>query len=156
MPRLTVPVDLRFSDLDLNGHVNNVAFLTILEEVRIRALHPLIRAVADTSGALRRTGSPGVVVARHEVEYLAQMPWSPEPILVDLWVPRVGGSSCEVHHVLRSGTPGEDLAFAQASTVLVYLDPATQRSRRLTDAERAAFTPVHDAPLRFRHATVPA
>ncbi|WP_062520832.1 acyl-CoA thioesterase [Demequina silvatica] len=151
MPRLTVPVELRWADVDSNGHVNNVAYLTLLEEVRIRALHPLIRGSASASagagGVVTRGGRAPVVVARHEVEYLRQLTWSPEPVEVDIWAARLGGASCEIHHVLRAST-GEECV--RVITTLVYLDPGTQRPRPLTDAERAAYAGLLDEPLVMR------
>ncbi|MDN4474670.1 acyl-CoA thioesterase [Demequina sp. SYSU T00192] len=149
MARLTVPVQLRWADVDPNGHVNNVAYLMILEEVRIRALHPIIGTLADERGVLVREGGAPVVVARHEIEYLRQLAWSPEPIEVDLWIARIGGSSCEIHHELRSAA-GEPCA--RVVTTLVYLDRATQVPRRLTEAERAAYAPLLDEPLTMRGA----
>ncbi|WP_062289686.1 acyl-CoA thioesterase [Demequina phytophila] len=153
MPRLTVPVELRWADIDSNGHVNNVAYLTLLEEVRIRALHPLIRGAlgsgTDAGGVVTRGGRAPVVVARHEVEYVRQLTWSPAPVVVDIWAARLGRASCEIHHVLRA-TTGEE--YARVVTTLVYLDPETQRPRSLTDAERAAYAGLLDEPLVMRGA----
>ncbi|MCV2396220.1 acyl-CoA thioesterase [Actinotalea sp. M2MS4P-6] len=155
MARLTIPVSLRWSDLDPNGHVNNVAYLTILEDVRIRGLHPIIGTLADERGALRSAGRPPVVVARHEIEYLRQMPWSPRPVQVDLWVSRLGTSSIDVCHQLRSPAGEDEVVYARVVSTLVYLDPATQRPRRLTAAERDAFAAVLDEPVAMRHAEQP-
>lgn len=150
MPRLTVPVSLRWADLDPNGHVNNVAYLTILEDVRIRALHPILGTLADERGVLRRAGQAPVVVARHEIEYLRQLTWHPTPIRVDLWVSRLGGSSVEVCHVIRSPAGEQEVQYARIVTVLVYLDAESQTPRRLTEAEREAFAPIMDQPLEMR------
>jgi acyl-CoA thioester hydrolase len=37
-PAVTVPVNVRFRDLDAYGHVNNAVFFTYLEEARIKLL----------------------------------------------------------------------------------------------------------------------
>ncbi|MDN4472629.1 acyl-CoA thioesterase [Demequina zhanjiangensis] len=147
MPRLTFPVHLRWADLDPNGHVNNVAYLTILEDVRIRGLHPILGTLADERGALRSAGRPPVVVARHEIDYVQQMPWSPHPVLVDLWVSRIGGSSIDICHVMRTEHGGQDTVYARVVSVLVYLDPDTQRPRPLSDHEREMLEAITDAPL---------
>ena len=48
MPRLRTEVERRFSDLDLMGHVNNVAFLVYLEEARVRLFAELgVREVQE-------------------------------------------------------------------------------------------------------------
>ncbi|HWL60323.1 MAG TPA: acyl-CoA thioesterase, partial [Microbacteriaceae bacterium] len=36
--RLTVPIQLRWGDLDAQAHVNNVTMLKLLEEARVRVL----------------------------------------------------------------------------------------------------------------------
>lgn len=150
MPRLTVPVGLRWSDLDANGHVNNVAYLTMLEDVRIRALHPILGSLADERGVLRRAGQAPVVVARHEIEYLRQLTWHPRPVRIDLWVSRLGGSSIEVCHVIRSPEGEPEVEYARIVSVLVYLDVDSQQPRRLTESERDAFAPIMDQPLALR------
>lgn len=145
MPRITVPVEVRWSDLDANGHVNNVAYLTLFEEVRIRHLH-VFRSPAD-----RARGRASAVVARHEVEYLEPMPWSERPVRVDLWVSRIGTSSIEVCHRIFSpdGAP-EPTTYARSVSVIVYLDPASQQPRELREEERAAFAALADEPLEMR------
>ncbi|MDN4482225.1 acyl-CoA thioesterase [Demequina lignilytica] len=150
MTRITVPVEVRWSDLDANGHVNNVAFLTILEEVRIRHLH-VFRSRADQA-----RGRASAVVARHEVEYLAPMPWSERPVRVDLWVARIGGASIEVCHQIRSPEGDPETTYARAVSVIVYLDPATQRPRGLRADERAAFAELADEPMTLRGPVAPA
>ncbi|WP_062464034.1 acyl-CoA thioesterase [Demequina soli] len=152
---MTVSVELRWADVDLNGHVNNVAYLVLLEEVRIRALHPVIRAASGVPGPLAATGRATVVVGRHEIEYLRQLTWWPAPVRVELWVARIGTASVDVHHAILPPAGAGEEPYAHAATTLVYLDPATQRSRPLTGAERQAFEPLLDAPLAFRRAPVP-
>ncbi len=150
MPRITVPFQLRWADLDANGHVNNVAYLTILEEVRIRALHPIIGALADEHGAIVRAGGAPVVVARHEIEYLRQMRWSPAPVRAEVWVSRVGRSSAEVCHRLLSPVDVPEEIYAHVISLLVYLDPESQQPRALTPRERASFATLTDEPLVLR------
>lgn len=151
MARLTIPIHLRRDDLDPNGHVNNAAFLTLLEEVRVRALHPVIAAaIADVrERATLPDGKPRTVVARHEIEYLQQLGWTVDPIRVEIWIARIGGSSFELCYLVK-GAAGDDTVFARAASVVVYLDAATQRPRRLNQAEREAFESLTDEPIRFR------
>jgi hypothetical protein len=42
MKRIGVPLNVRCSDLDANGHVHNAVYLTLLEEARVRAVRPLL------------------------------------------------------------------------------------------------------------------
>lgn len=137
--RLPVPVPVRWSDMDALGHVNNVQFLRLLEEARVRA----VREWTDPSD-----GAAGnVVVARQEIEYLRQLRWSSEPIVVDCWVPRIGGASFDVGYLVRDerGT-----VYARAETTLVVMDASGERPARLGDGLRERLQAWHGDPPAMR------
>ncbi|SDQ06367.1 thioesterase family protein [Quadrisphaera sp. DSM 44207] len=145
MGRLRVPVAVRWSDMDAFGHVNNVQFLRLMEEVRIRAFEEL------------RGGGPslletGVLVARHEVEYLQPMRWRPEPVLVDLWVTRVGGASFDLGYEVAddAGRDGARAVYLRAASTMVTFDVATGSTRRVSEAERAVLQGWLGDPVPFR------
>ncbi len=151
--RLTVPIQLRWGDQDAYGHVNNVSMLKLLEEARVRAFWASDRAGAPTTAVIE--ASPGTesltLIARQEIEYLLPLPYSNEPISIDLWLTKLGGSSIEVGYEIRSPAEAdEDLLYARAATVIVFIDAATQRPRRLRDEERAAWEPYLGEPVDFR------
>src|SRR5688572_33247763 len=54
---------MRWSDMDAYGHVNNVVYLTYLEEARVDMLF----TIGAELGA--KALSEGVLVARHEIDY---------------------------------------------------------------------------------------
>jgi len=153
--KLHVPIGLRWSDLDAYGHVNNAAMLRLLEEARIQAFwvnDDAEEAVGGTTAVL--DGRPGAdtltLIARQEIEYLAQIPYLRQPLDVQLWLGRLGGASLEVCYEVRSplGMEPETL-FSRAATTIVLVDAATQRPRRINDHERAAWTPYVDEPVQF-------
>lgn len=158
MARLCIPVRLRWSDVDAYAHVNNVAMLTILEESRIEAFwrHP---GAAD--GPDPRPGAPTAVldagpgadtstlVARQEVEYLAPLAYRREPVLVELWIGHLGGASIDVCYEVREPADGGTV-YARAETTVVLVDTTTGRPRRLGEAERAAWQPYLEEPVRLR------
>ncbi|GAA3621741.1 acyl-CoA thioesterase [Streptomyces chitinivorans] len=129
--RHTFPCPLRWSDMDSFGHVNNVVFLRYLEEARIDFMFRLARQAA--SGAF--TG--GSVVARHEISYLRPLVHRHEPVVVELWVTKIGAASLTVEYEVKDG-PGEgDTVYVRASTVVVPYDLERERPRRLCDEEKA-------------------
>jgi acyl-CoA thioester hydrolase len=132
---VSVPVHIRYGDIDANGHVNNATFLTLLEEARVRTVRPSLDRASAEEGSPGR-GAPRVVVARHEIDYLRSMPWSSAPIIVDVWVSRIGSSSFEVGQLMRSSDVDAPETYAVAKSVMVALTPDTQAPRRLTDGER--------------------
>lgn len=151
MGRISIPIQIRWSDVDAYGHVNNVAMLTLLEEARIATFWN-----ADLpDGAARPTqtlsGGPTAehftLVARQEIEYLAPMPFSQRPARVDLWVSRIGGASIEVNYEVYSP---DDVRCAIAVTSIVMVDAGSGRPRKLTRDERATLEPLIEEPLEFR------
>ncbi|MEE6272818.1 acyl-CoA thioesterase [Georgenia wangjunii] len=177
MARLTIPVQLRWSDIDGYGHVNNAAMLTLLEEARIAAFwapRPGDPASQDEAAGQSTAGEPGTggpvatepgtgdsggklldagpgaatatFIAHQEIEYLAPLPYSLQPLHVQMWVARMGGASIDVCYEI----PGPDGVAARAMTTIVLVDSGTGRPRRLTDDERAAWEPLVEEPVSFR------
>ena len=75
----------------------------------------------------------GVVVARHEIDYVAPLVWHPRGIDIDVWVERVGGASFDLAYVVQDS----ERVYARARSTLVAFDLAAGRARRLTSEERA-------------------
>ena len=138
MPRITVRVPLRWGDMDAFGHVNNATTVQLLEQARVSGWFAEEREVVD------------VVVARNLIEYLAPIPYSEEPIEVEMWVARVGGSSIEVHYEVFSVTGGARTLTTRASTLIAFLDGEAAGPRRLSPEERRDWGRYLDAPLEFR------
>ncbi len=61
---VSIPISLRWSDQDPNGHVNNAAIVTLLEEARVRW-----RLAAIAEGGMEASAVAFVVV-RLELDYL--------------------------------------------------------------------------------------
>ncbi len=145
MGRLTVPVTVRWSDVDGYGHVNNAAVVTLLEEARVAAFW----ADAPAGGGRLPAGPHGdtaTLIAHLEIEYLAPLEYSTEPLEVQLWLARMGGASLDICYEI----PGADGVAVRAMTTLVLVDAATGRPRRITDEERTAWSEIVDEPVAFR------
>ncbi|WP_030158287.1 thioesterase family protein [Glycomyces sp. NRRL B-16210] len=126
MARFSVEVALRWSDMDTFGHVNNNQFMVLLEEARVAMMF-------TTAAEAGLTGfREGVVVARHEVDYLLPVT-VPAQTRVDLWIDRIGNASFDFAYELTA----DDKLALRARSVMVPFDTGTQRPRRLTAEERA-------------------
>ena len=155
MTRLHVPTRVRWSDLDAYRHVNNASMLRLLEEARIDAFWVSDGTVGATSGAAVLDGRPDAatmtLIARQELEYLVPVPYLRAPLDVQIWIGRLGGASLEVCYEVWSPAGVEPaVLYTKASTSIVLVDTASGAPRRITDAERAAWTPFVDEPLAFR------
>ncbi len=135
---------MRWADLDLLGHVNNVVYVDYLQEARVDMLR--------THGPAARTGelAEGVVVVRHEVSYLAPLPFGFEPVTIDSWVTEVRAATFTIAYEVFHERDGVRHVYARAKTVLTPYVFADERPRRLTDVERetlaAFFEPDDPAP----------
>ncbi|MEE6280411.1 acyl-CoA thioesterase [Georgenia sunbinii] len=149
MTRLTVPVKIRWSDIDGYGHVNNAAMLTLLEEARIAAFWADPADDGAAAGGLLAAGdgaSTATLIAHQEIEYLAPVKYTTAPIDVQMWLGRLGGASLDVCYEV----PGPGGVAARATTTLVLVDAATGRPRRLTEDERSTWSELLEAPVEFR------
>ncbi|MFC6288268.1 acyl-CoA thioesterase [Nocardioides sp. GCM10027113] len=135
---------MRWADLDLLGHVNNVVYVDYLQEARVDMLR--------THGPAAQTGelAEGVVVVRHEVHYRAPLAFRFRPVLIECWVTEIRAASFTLAYEVFQEDDGERTVFLQASTVLTPYVFATERPRRLRPEERAALEgflePVPAAP----------
>ena len=107
---LTVPITLRWSDMDALGHVNNSVYATYVEEARLRWLQTV------PGGWITDAISP-VLVAQH-VNFRMPITW-PQDIEVELYAGRIGGSSLTLEfRVLAAGDA--NTLFADGHSVMVW------------------------------------
>jgi len=122
-PRLPEPatssyaIHVRFSDVDVYGHVNNVKYYEYLQESRIAMLSELVPV-----------RSFSVVVAQTDVDYLQPLLFRAEPYECRSTITRVGARSMTVESEIRDGAADTDRVLARARVVVVFFDLATNRS----------------------------
>lgn len=124
--RYVVEVGVRWSDLDLFGHVNNARTLTLLEEARVDWM--FVDAVDRGTEGLSR----GVVVAGIRIDYRRPITF-PGAVSVSMGVTALGAASFTVDYRVHQRS---DLVVTGSSS-LVPIDPQTSRPRRLDTTERA-------------------
>jgi acyl-CoA thioester hydrolase len=116
---------VRFSDVDVYGHVNNVKYFEYYQEARLAFLTSLGREDDEESFG-------GVVVAQVNVDYKRPILFRTEPYVVESWVTRVGTSSFDLAAEIRDG----DRVLSRAETVIVRFDVESQTARPLSEGER--------------------
>jgi acyl-CoA thioester hydrolase len=125
MARFSYTCPLRWSDMDAFGHVNNARFLTLYEEARVALMFDAARAAGLT------TLEEGVVISRHEVDYLRMVDYG-DPVRIETWVPEIRPSRFVVEYELFAA---EGLA-GRARSVCVPYDLKAGRPRRISAEER--------------------
>jgi len=122
---------MRFADLDAFQHVNNVVFLRYLQEARVDML--FVHAHAHGAEAL----ADGMVVARHEIDYLAPLHLRDGPVGVETWVRSLRRSSFTLGYEVFDESAEGRTTYVRASTVLVPYDLAAGYPRRVRPSEQA-------------------
>jgi acyl-CoA thioester hydrolase len=99
-------VDLRFGDMDVNAHVNNVAFSQLVEEGRVR-FH-------KASGFHKAMQGFNAMVASMGIEYVGQA-WYPGSVSIHAGAVRLGASSYDLELlILQDDRPA---VFARSTMV---------------------------------------
>jgi acyl-CoA thioester hydrolase len=136
---------LRWADLDLLGHVNNVTYVDYLQEARV----DLFRTHATDSRA--DDLAEGVVVVRHEVTYVSSLNFRQEPVAIECWVTEVRAASFTMaYEVYDEDDDGERRVYLRARTVLTPYVFGSERPRRLRGDERAALERLLEPGERVR------
>ncbi|MWV39518.1 acyl-CoA thioesterase [Natrialba sp. INN-245] len=112
--KFTVEVPLRYRDLDPFDHVNHAVYVSYLEAARVAYMGELFDLAEDDLP---------FVVANLEISYEQPITLGDEPV-VALRVSELGKTSCTMDYEIR--VDGDVVSTAQ--TVMVYVDPETNRS----------------------------
>lgn len=127
---LEIPIELRWSDQDLLGHVNNAKLMTLAEEARIRTLGRLQQQV-DYSGPL------DMVLRTTDTEFLRPVVYE-SAVIVYVWITRIGNTSYVMQHELVQD--GQVCVTIEA--VVVMFDSEQQAPMPLPDEVRSALESI--------------
>jgi acyl-CoA thioester hydrolase len=116
---------LRFADVDANGHVNNGAFIELLENARVSYLRQIVR-----SGLPRFR----LVIGRIEADFKRQM-FFPGTATACARIVEVHGRKVVIGQALFDG---ESRCTAVQKVIMVSLNEETHRSTPFDPAVRAA------------------
>ncbi len=115
---------IRFSDTDMIGHVNNVAYAAILESGRTAFAHELIFPHMPP-------GAMGVM-ARIEINYRRELHW-PATVDVASRLLSMGRSS----YVIGQGIFQDEICITTGRTTIVMIDRTTRKAVALPEPYRA-------------------
>jgi len=124
---------LRFADVDANGHINNVAFLQLLESARVSYLRQIVRV-----------GLPPfrLVVGRLEVDFKRQM-FYPGSATACARLIDVHDRKCVVAQALFDG---EGNCTAVLKVIMVSLNEETHRSMPFVPVVRESLCRLAASP----------
>jgi len=120
-------LEIRWRDVDAYGHVNNAVYLNYLEEARDAWVQAVLGPVSGTTWDF--------VLARVEIDFRTELTQDDGAVIVRCALDRFGNSSVGTREEVRKE---DGTISAEARSVVVPRDPATGRSRPLTEPERRA------------------
>ncbi|MCW4384727.1 thioesterase family protein [Salinibacterium sp. SYSU T00001] len=147
--RINIPVHLRWGDLDAYQHVNNVEIFRLLEEARVRAFW----APADPEEERPPTAvfEPGgeslSLISGHRIEYLRPLDYQRAPVDVAIWFTEIGAAMARIGYEVYDGT--SDAPRVRAASTMVFVQEDGYRPRRISEVERAAWSPYLGDPVPF-------
>jgi acyl-CoA thioester hydrolase len=110
--RFHLPIEVRYADIDAQGHVNNARYLTYLETARSNYLRHL--GLWDGHSFL----DIGTIVGDIHIRYLAPVGLT-EKIQVDMRVARIGNKSFTIEYQIVDANTGSLKATAE-SVMIAY------------------------------------
>lgn len=130
--RHTYRCPLRWADMDLLGHINNVAYVDYLQEARLDFFAQAgARILTPGDGA-----TEGLIVVRTELRYLASLVFSEHPVNVDIWVEDVRAANLTLGYEIWSETETGRVTYVLARSVLAAYVFDGEHPRRLRPDER--------------------
>lgn len=127
---LEVNIELRWSDQDLLGHVNNAKLMTLAEEARIRSLTRVQKQLA-WKGPLE------MVLRTTQTEFLRPVLYE-DSVKIYIWISKIGNTSYVMQHELVQN--GQVCVTVEA--VVVMFDIEKQAPMPLPAEIRAAFEAI--------------
>jgi acyl-CoA thioester hydrolase len=125
--RFHYPIEIRYADLDPQGHVNNAAFLTYFEQARVHYLIDLGLFGKDQSFL-----EIGIIIAEATVVFKAPVLFGTD-VRIGVCVSRIGNKSMTMEYEMTdtSGT-----VYATGSTAIVTFDYKTHATIPIPEAWR--------------------
>lgn len=123
-------IQVRYKDVDKQGHVNNANHITYLEIARVRYFKDLLATANDWN-------KNGVILARTEINYV-------EPIFLDdtvfcyTKITSFGNKSFEITNVITKKNTDKELICAEAKSIMVCFNYELNRAIEIPSAWKDA------------------
>jgi acyl-CoA thioester hydrolase len=123
-----IPLEIRYADLDPQGHVNNAHYLTYIEQGRIAYITHLGLWDGKTFSQV------GIILANAQVTFLSPI-YLGQPLQIGVRVSRLGSKSLDMEYVIEDSQTNQELA--KAATVLVAYNYYTSQTISIPDSWRS-------------------
>jgi acyl-CoA thioester hydrolase len=116
----TKEINIRFSDVDAFGHVNNACYLTYIEEARIDFFEKVVGYDYDWS-------KEGVILARAEIDFIVPAHYK-DQVYIRTSCRRIGTKSFDLAYEMYKMKEDKEILLCSGTTVIVMFDYDNNRS----------------------------
>jgi acyl-CoA thioester hydrolase len=124
----STPIQIRFCDTDLLGHVNNANYLTYMELARLSYINAVLSEAVDWS-------ADGVILAKAIIDFKLPVMLN-DKLTVHVRVARLGNKSLDMEYLFVRKKNEADEVVASGTTVLVAFNYITNKTIELLPAWR--------------------
>jgi acyl-CoA thioester hydrolase len=114
------PIQIRFADTDMLGHVNNANYLTYMELARMSYFNEVVNDAVDWS-------KEGVILAKATIDYRRPV-YLEDSLVVYLAVDHISSKSFSFSYQFKVTKNGEETVCAEGSTIMVCFDYQLNKS----------------------------
>ena len=108
------PIQIRFKDLDMMGHVNNANHFTYFEIARAKYFDDVVAEDMDWQ-------KEGFILAKSTCDYKMPILYY-DKVFVYTKCSRIGNKSLELSYVMIKDESGKEIPLAEATTIQVSFD----------------------------------
>ena len=123
------PIQLRFKDGDIMGHVNNANHLTYIELARIKYFEDVVGSDASWSQ------QQGIILAHVSIDYKSPL-FLRDNVFVYTRCSKLGKKSIELSWVIIRDKKGIEETIAQGIAVLVFYDYTENKTVEVPEVQR--------------------
>jgi len=138
--RHKAPIQLRFADTDMLGHINNANFLTYMELARMSYFNEVLGDVVDWK-------KEGIILAKATVDYKRPV-FLEDKLFIYIRIDHISSKSFNVQYRFIKEQGAEEEVAAEGSTLMVCYDYQLNRSIVMPDAWRQRIAGYEDLNLR--------
>lgn len=111
-----IKIQVRFSDIDVMGHVNNAVYLNYFETARMHYFNQILGENWDWN-------TDGIILMRNEVDYIKSVLLRDVPT-IDISVLKIGNKSFELGYELKV----DDVIYTKGKSILVCFNYKEQKT----------------------------
>jgi len=131
------PIEVRYGDLDPQGHLNNAKYMTFMEQARIQYVKHLGLWGGESFLDI------GIILAEARITFLAPIQFG-DSVMAGARVSHLGNKSLEMEYTLEDAHNSRE--FASGSSILVAFNYRARQSIPLPEAWRTAISTFENIP----------